>query len=90
VHAKPATPPTPLPQLRKIKQIAPAEKFAWWAAMRPQLKVRLSAKPATPCEDRHLRKINCTLRNALVEKKAAWWVAGCEAAHKSPLLATPE
>jgi len=28
-----ATPPTPHPQRRKIKQIAVAQKFAWWAAM---------------------------------------------------------
>jgi len=37
--------PTPLPQHRKIKQIAPAQKFAWWAAMRPLLKVRHRRKP---------------------------------------------
>ncbi len=38
----------------------------------------LCAKPATPCEDRHLRKINCTLQNAPAEK-AAWWAAGWHA-----------
>jgi len=34
----------------------------------------LGAKPATPCDDRQNRKINCSLQNALVEK-AAWWAA---------------
>jgi len=28
------------------------------------------AKPATPCEDRQRRKINCSLQNALAEKAA--------------------
>ncbi|MEA2033005.1 MAG: hypothetical protein U9N41_05420 [Euryarchaeota archaeon] len=34
------------------------------------------AKPATPCLARigSLRKINCVLQNALVEK-GAWWAA---------------
>jgi len=47
----------------------------------------LGAKPATPNNVRHsaprlqprirsLRKINCTLQNALAEK-AAWWAAVC-------------
>jgi len=33
-------------------------------------KLGLGANPATPCEDRQLRKINCTLQNAVVEKGA--------------------
>ena len=32
---------------------------------------------------RHLRKINCTLQNARVEK-AAWWAAMCSAPHPQP------
>ena len=34
------------------------------------------AKQATPCEDRQLRKINCTFAIALA-KKFAWWAAMC-------------
>jgi len=47
-----------------------AEKGAWWAAVWPQLKVRLMCKAghasnSTPPPQR--RKINCSLQNALVE-----------------------
>ncbi|MGB7531902.1 MAG: hypothetical protein WA977_02840 [Halobacteriota archaeon] len=45
------------------------------------------AKPATPCEDRQFRKINCTLQNA-VAAKAAWWAARWHAglAPKAPAV----
>jgi len=53
----------------------------WWIGkfyylLKPQGSSKLGsgAKPATPCEDRQRRKINCSLQNALVEK-AAWCVA---------------
>jgi len=54
-----------------------AEKGAWWAAVWPQLKVRLMCKAghasnSTPPPQR--RKINCTLQTAPAEK-AAWGVA---------------
>jgi len=45
-------------------------------------KLGVGAKPATPCEDKQHRKINCSLLNALVEKAAekfAWWAAGWHA-----------
>jgi len=84
----------PPPQPRKINctfATAPAQKFARWAAMcyagfasKSLLKVRLRRKDshasnsATPHPQ--LRKINCTLQNALVEK-AAWWAAMCYAGY---------
>jgi len=41
-------------------------------------------KTATPCEDVHHRKINCSLQNALAEK-AAWGAAMCYGAfHSAP------
>jgi len=67
-----STPPTPLPQRRKINcsfAIAPAQKFAWWAAM-CYAGVVSKARSTPPTPHQPLRKINCILQNALAEKGA--------------------
>jgi len=97
----PAQPFAPQHRFRtSAKSIAPctciaekaAEKFAWWDAMcyaglapKSLLKVRLSAKPATPKNVRHSAprlQLRIRIRSAksiapckCIAEKAAWWAA---------------
>jgi len=91
----------PHPQLRKINctlQNALVEKIAWWAAMRPLLKVRLRCK-ASHAEERAAFRSSPAIATAAPTphpqrrkincslqnaraEKAAWWAAGCYAAFR--------
>jgi len=51
-----------------------AQKFARWGTCNILFRSTIRSTPPTP--QPQLRKINCTLQNALVEK-AAWCVAMC-------------